>query len=113
MIEESLLADLVVALPPAVRLQRLTRMLREHFHCGAVAVLRLQEDCLLPVAVDGLVHDALGRRFRLAEHPRLATIIARREATRFEPNSPLPDPCLLYTSPSPRDRTRSRMPSSA
>ena len=24
-----------------------------------------------------------------------------------------PDTCLLYTSPSPRDRTRSRMPSSA
>ena len=24
-----------------------------------------------------------------------------------------PLPCLLYTSPSPRDRTRSRMPSSA
>ena len=24
-----------------------------------------------------------------------------------------PRPCLLYTSPSPRDRTRSRMPSSA
>ena len=24
-----------------------------------------------------------------------------------------PSPCLLYTSPSPRDRTRSRMPSSA
>ena len=27
--------------------------------------------------------------------------------------SPLRSPCLLYTSPSPRDRTRSRMPSSA
>ena len=27
----------------------------------------------------------------------------------YDPN----DPCLLYTSPSPRDRTRSRMPSSA
>ena len=25
----------------------------------------------------------------------------------------LPDGCLLYTSPSPRDRVRSRMPSSA
>ena len=25
----------------------------------------------------------------------------------------IPDICLLYTSPSPRDRTRSRMPSSA
>ena len=27
--------------------------------------------------------------------------------------TPHPNPCLLYTSPSPRDRTRSRMPSSA
>ena len=26
---------------------------------------------------------------------------------------PRDNPCLLYTSPSPRDRTRSRMPSSA
>ena len=31
-----------------------------------------------------------------------------REFRFFEPY-----PCLLYTSPSPRDRTRSRMPSSA
>ena len=30
-----------------------------------------------------------------------------------EPLPSLPAPCLLYTSPSPRDRTRSRMPSSA
>ena len=29
------------------------------------------------------------------------------------PHKYLPAPCLLYTSPSPRDRTRSRMPSSA
>ena len=28
-------------------------------------------------------------------------------------NGELNDVCLLYTSPSPRDRTRSRMPSSA
>ena len=28
-------------------------------------------------------------------------------------DSPQPSTCLLYTSPSPRDRTRSRMPSSA
>ena len=39
---------------------------------------------------------------------------------RFAPNAAAPGgwapaekPCLLYTSPSPRDRTRSRMPSSA
>ena len=29
------------------------------------------------------------------------------------PGSYVESPCLLYTSPSPRDRTRSRMPSSA
>jgi len=29
------------------------------------------------------------------------------------PDSDQPMDCLLYTSPSPRDRTRSRMPSSA
>ena len=29
------------------------------------------------------------------------------------PNSGIFKDCLLYTSPSPRDRTRSRMPSSA
>ena len=28
-------------------------------------------------------------------------------------NIGMANPCLLYTSPSPRDRTRSRMPSSA
>ena len=31
----------------------------------------------------------------------------------FASNPDLSDSCLLYTSPSPRDRTRSRMPSSA
>ena len=31
----------------------------------------------------------------------------------FNPSGDQPKACLLYTSPSPRDRTRSRMPSSA
>ena len=31
----------------------------------------------------------------------------------FEQGRPIIERCLLYTSPSPRDRTRSRMPSSA
>ena len=33
--------------------------------------------------------------------------------TPFLEDSSLPGGCLLYTSPSPRDTTRSRMPSSA
>ena len=42
---------------------------------------------------------------------------ANPECDEFAPicdtPQPVPWPCLLYTSPSPRDRTRSRMPSSA
>ena len=34
-------------------------------------------------------------------------------AVRIEIGQRVDGPCLLYTSPSPRDRTRSRMPSSA
>ena len=37
----------------------------------------------------------------------------RRELQDSPGLSSYPHPCLLYTSPSPRDRTRSRMPSSA
>ena len=35
--------------------------------------------------------------------------ISRVEASNYEPNNT----CLLYTSPSPRDKRQSRMPSSA
>ncbi|SPS01025.1 nitric oxide reductase transcriptional regulator NorR [Cupriavidus taiwanensis] len=87
-----LLADLVIDLPHAVRLQRLVSALRMHFRCGAVALLRLEEDHLRPVAVDGLVRDALGRRFAVGLHPRLAAILARRGVTCFHHDSMLPDP---------------------
>ena len=40
-------------------------------------------------------------------------IIRKQEDKGDVPYSPIPYVCLLYTSPSPRDRTRSRMPSSA
>lgn len=92
MIENMLLPDLVADLPPAVRLQRLVATLRSHFQCGAVALLQLEENHLRPVAVSGLVSDALGRRFALSQHPRLAAILARRGVTHFHHDSVLPDP---------------------
>jgi anaerobic nitric oxide reductase transcription regulator len=92
MMDDALLADLVTELPHAIRLQRLVATLRAHFRCGAVALLRLDGDSLRPVAVDGLVREALGRRFVVAQHPRLAAILASRAPTRFEPGSTLPDP---------------------
>ncbi|GAA4408955.1 nitric oxide reductase transcriptional regulator NorR [Quisquiliibacterium transsilvanicum] len=92
MIETLLLTDLVADLPQAVRLQRLVTTLRGHFRCGAVALLRLEEEHLRPVAVDGLVREALGRRFAVGQHPRLAAILSRREVTCFDRDSTLPDP---------------------
>jgi anaerobic nitric oxide reductase transcription regulator len=92
MMESMLLADLVAELPHAVRLQRLVSSLRAHFDCGAVALLRLEEDCLRPQAVDGLVRETLGRRFVVSQHPRLAAILSRRDITAFDHDSALPDP---------------------
>ena len=52
--------------------------------------------------------------------PVLGIIFLRHANNRFvaakaeiEKSLPVNPTCLLYTSPSPRDRTRSRMPSSA
>ena len=89
---EAVFADLVTEQPQAVRLQRLVGWLRTQFRCGAVALLRLEEDHLRPVAVDGLVGEALGRRFAVGQHPRLAAILARNEVTCFDHDSQLPDP---------------------
>lgn len=92
MLQESLVADLVTELPAAVRLQRLVSTLRSHFSCGAVALLKLEQDVLKPVALHGLVKEAQGRRFVVSQHPRLAAILASRNPVRFEPASELPDP---------------------
>ncbi|MEQ4619348.1 MAG: nitric oxide reductase transcriptional regulator NorR [Corticimicrobacter sp.] len=92
MIEDLLLTDLTVELPKAVRLQRLVSALQAEFHCGAVVLLQLEEDALRPVAACGLVREALGRRFIVAQHPRLAAILARRDLTSFSHDSTLPDP---------------------
>ncbi len=90
--DTALLADLATDLPQAIRLQRLMDYLRARFDCGAVALLQLEEEHLRPVAVVGLVPEALGRRFAISQHPRLAAILARREVTSFDHDSTLPDP---------------------
>ncbi|HCU67050.1 MAG TPA: nitric oxide reductase transcriptional regulator NorR [Rheinheimera sp.] len=92
MLEETLVADLVADLPSAVRLQRLVNTMRTHFGCSAVALLQLQQEQLKPVAVCGLASETLGRRFMVAHHPRLATILQSRQPVHFAPDSSLPDP---------------------
>ena len=43
----------------------------------------------------------------------LALELRRNDITTMVVDNMMVNSCLLYTSPSPRDRTRSRMPSSA
>ena len=45
--------------------------------------------------------------------PYLVNALIATEDARFFEHSGVDTSCLLYTSPSPRDRTRARMPSSA
>ena len=49
------------------------------------------------------------------EYPTIITKLDKGEGDKIEKNEIIAYVrlCLLYTSPSPRDRTRSRMPSSA
>lgn len=88
----SLIVDLVSDLPLSIRSKRLIRTLRERFRCDAVGLLKSDGDGLVPIALDGLSREAMGRRFLVAQHPRLARIMSQREPVRFMPGDPTPDP---------------------
>ena len=59
---------------------------------------------------DVVVYDALVNRELLALAPEAAEVIFGGKLPR---DRAIPQDCLLYTSPSPRDQRGSRMPSSA
>lgn len=87
-----LVADLSRELPDEERYRRLLRALRQLLPCDAVALLKLEDDVLIPLAVEGLSADTLGRRFRVEEHPRLKILLENPGPTRFSMDSDLPDP---------------------
>ncbi|MFJ4142969.1 nitric oxide reductase transcriptional regulator NorR [Pseudomonas sp. NPDC089734] len=87
-----LVADLSRELPEEERYRRLLQALRQLLPCDAVALLRLEEDVLIPLAVDGLSPDTLGRRFRVQEHPRLKILLESQGPVRFSMDCDLPDP---------------------
>ncbi|MEZ5662542.1 MAG: nitric oxide reductase transcriptional regulator NorR [Burkholderiaceae bacterium] len=87
-----LVADLPQDIAEAERYRRLLQVLRTLFPCDAAALLRLEDDCLVPLAADGLSRDTLGRRFRVAEHPRFQMLLGSAGPRRFAPDSALPDP---------------------
>lgn len=87
-----IVADLSRELPADARFQRLLQALMSSFPCDAAALLQLEDDCLLPRAVNGLSREALGRRFWVSEQPRLREILHSRGPVRFSADSELPDP---------------------
>ena len=87
-----LVADLSRELPDDERYRRLLQALRQMLPCDAVALLKLEDDVLIPLAVQGLSADALGRRFRVEEHPRLKVLLENPGPTRFSTDCELPDP---------------------
>lgn len=87
-----LVSDLSKDIPAAERYQRLLQALHQLLPCDALALLRWEDDHLRPVAVHGLSPDTLGRRFTLADQPRLAYLLAERAPRRIPADSPWPDP---------------------
>ncbi|MDP3877342.1 MAG: nitric oxide reductase transcriptional regulator NorR [Methylobacter sp.] len=88
----AIVADLSAQMTTAQRYQRLLEHLCRIFPCNASALLKLETPYLLPLAVNGLSEDTLGRRFKVSEHPRLAQILASENSVRFAADCELPDP---------------------
>ena len=86
------IADLGRDMAPAERYAQLLATIRQVLPCDALALLQLRGDELIPLAVDGLTIDTLGRHFVIKDHPRLASILLSQEPLRFAADSPLPDP---------------------
>lgn len=76
----------------ADRFQRLIATLRQVLACDASALLRYEARQFIPLAIDGLAQDVLGRRFTLEGHPRLEAIARAGDVVRFPADSDLPDP---------------------
>jgi anaerobic nitric oxide reductase transcription regulator len=77
---------------PSPSWQLWVEALTETTHADSCSILQLRGADLVPLAVHGLSPDALGRRFPLAEHPRLQAIMGSADVLRFPAASSLPDP---------------------
>ncbi|MFT7662503.1 MAG: anaerobic nitric oxide reductase transcription regulator [Planctomycetota bacterium] len=84
--------DISASLSTEDRLRRLVEVVSKALPCDAVALLRLEDEQLVPVAASGLSDDIFGRRFLRSEHPRLDSICGSEKHTLFAADSPLPDP---------------------
>lgn len=84
--------DLNRQLTQAQRYQRLVLAIQRAIPCDVVALLKLHDGCLVPVATVGLMEQALARQFVIDQHPRLQHILSNPQITRFDSDCTLADP---------------------
>lgn len=84
--------DLTAALSAGDRYRRLLEALGRVIPYDAACLWRFEGEELMPLATRGLSPDALGRSYRISEHPRLARICQADEPVRFPADDPSPDP---------------------
>ncbi|MFD2166354.1 nitric oxide reductase transcriptional regulator NorR [Thalassotalea euphylliae] len=90
------LLELSIALAQGVaseqRFDELLTAIRKVITCDAIVLLAFKGDYLQPLALQGLGHETMGRRFIISEHPRFSAICQSSKAVRFPAESELPDP---------------------
>ncbi|MGL6383183.1 nitric oxide reductase transcriptional regulator NorR [Aeromonas caviae] len=84
--------DLQLGISHQDRFHRLIQSVRSLLKSDASALLRYEGGQFIPLAIDGLMQDVLGRRFALKDHPRLEAIARAGDVVRFPADSTLPDP---------------------
>jgi anaerobic nitric oxide reductase transcription regulator len=84
--------DLANALNDEDRFNRLLDAVRKVINCDCVVLMARQGEMLVPLAMQGLTRDTLGRRFIIDEHPRFSVICSNNTPVRFAAYCDLPDP---------------------
>jgi anaerobic nitric oxide reductase transcription regulator len=84
--------DMTASLSAQERYQRLLRALKKVIPYDAAALFRIEGRTLIPAATAGLTPDAMGRRLRRSDHPRLDIICKADRPILFPSDTPLPDP---------------------
>jgi anaerobic nitric oxide reductase transcription regulator len=88
----SIALDLTAAMTAKDRYERLLVTLEKVIPYDAAALMRLDDNLLVPVAARGLLPDAMGREYARSSHPRLDIICNSDEPVRFPAENALPDP---------------------
>lgn len=84
--------DITSGISDQDRFERLLSTIRHTLKCDASALLLFRNQQFVPLAINGLSVDVLGRRFDIAQHPRLEAIARAGDIVRFPSDSDLPDP---------------------